>query len=94
MKNILVACGNGVATSTMVASKVRDAIEQNGLKANVSQCKLLEVPSKQESYDLIVATGKFDNESVTKPIISGMPLLTGIGAEEVLNKIIDFIKEN
>lgn len=87
MKRVLVACGNGVATSTMVASKVREYLKDNNIAATVDQCKLLEVPSKQDSYDLIVATGKYDNSSVTKPVISGMALLTGIGASDVLENI-------
>lgn len=90
MKRVLVACGNGVATSTMVASKIREFLKENNIIATVEQCKLLEVPSKQDGYDLIVATGKYDNSSVKKTVISGMPLLTGIGASDVLEKI----KEN
>lgn len=87
MKRVLVACGNGVATSTMVASKVRDFLKENNIAATVDQCKLLEVPSKQDAYDLIIATGKYDNASVSKPVVSGMALLTGMGASEVLEDI-------
>ena len=87
MKRVLVACGNGVATSTMDASKVREYLKENNIAAQVEQCKLLEIPSKQDAYDLIIATGKYDNTSVTKPVISGMPLLTGIGATKVLEEV-------
>lgn len=54
MKNILVACGNGAATSTMVAIKIREALEEKNIKANVNQCKLTEIPSKADDYDLVV----------------------------------------
>ena len=31
MKKILVACGNGIATSTVVSSKIKEACEINGI---------------------------------------------------------------
>lgn len=93
MKNILVACGNGAATSTMVAIKIREALEEKNIKANVNQCKLTEIPSKADDYDLVVTTGRY-NQKINTPLISGMPLLTGIGEEEKLQEIIDSIKED
>lgn len=51
MKRILVACGNGIATSTVVATKIREKCEDNGIPVSVTQCKLLEVESKAD--DLI-----------------------------------------
>ena len=31
MKRVLVACGNGIATSTVVATKIREKCEENGV---------------------------------------------------------------
>lgn len=93
MKNILVACGNGAATSTMVAIKIREALEEKNIKANVNQCKLTEIPSKADDYDLVVTTGRY-TQKINTPLISGMPLLTSIGEEEKLQEIIDSIKED
>ncbi|KGF06187.1 PTS sugar transporter subunit IIB [Anaerococcus lactolyticus] len=92
MTNILVACGNGVATSTMVALKIKEALKKENLNVNVTQCKLMEIPSKAADYDLIVTTGRYTQE-INKPIIGGMPLLTGIGEEEKLKEIVEFVKE-
>lgn len=47
MKKILVACGNGVATSTMVASKIREKLKEEGINAIVEQAKLLEIPDRK-----------------------------------------------
>ena len=54
MKRILVACGNGIATSTVVATKIREKCEDNGIPVSVTQCKLLEVESKADDFDLLV----------------------------------------
>ena len=50
MKRILVACGNGIATSTVVATKIREKCEDNGIPVSVTQCKLLEVESKADDF--------------------------------------------
>ncbi len=92
MKNVLVACGNGIATSTVVASKIREACEENGIPVNVTQCKLLEVESKAGNFDLLVTTGKFTGGDVKVPVIGAISLLTGIGEEDTLNEIIEALK--
>lgn len=92
MKRVLVACGNGIATSTVVATKIREKCEDNGIPVSVTQCKLLEVDSKVEDYDLLVTTGKFQGEGIEIPVIGAMSLLTGIGEEETLEKIMSYLK--
>ncbi|MCB7318460.1 PTS sugar transporter subunit IIB [Lacrimispora sp. 210928-DFI.3.58] len=92
MKRILVACGNGVATSTVVATKIREKCEENGLAVSVNQCKLLEVESKASDYDLLVTTGKFTGGNVSIPVIGAIALLTGIGEDAVLNQIMDAVR--
>lgn len=91
MKRVLVACGNGIATSTVVASKIRDYAEEQGVSLSTNQCKLMEVPGKAEDYDLIVTTGQFDG-SIGTPIVRALSLLTGIGQEETLEEIVGYLK--
>lgn len=53
-KRVLIACGNGVATSTVVASKVKEYCAANGVDIQVTQCKMLELHDKANDYDLVV----------------------------------------
>ncbi|NMM65187.1 PTS sugar transporter subunit IIB [Clostridium sp. P21] len=92
MKRVLVACGNGIATSTVVATKIREACEENGVDVSISQCKLLEVESKASDFDLLVTTGKFTGGEVNIPTIGAISLLTGIGEEETLEEIVNALK--
>ncbi len=92
MKTLLVACGNGIATSTMVSMKLKEAFRKEGIKANIIQCKLMEIPSKAEQADLIVTTGKYGKEVSGIPIINAMSLLTGIGQDETIQEIISYLK--
>ena len=42
-KRVIIACGNGVATSTVVASKVKDYCAANGVSIEVTQCRMIEL---------------------------------------------------
>ena len=92
MKRVLVACGKGIATSTIVATKIREKCEENGIAVTVMQCKLLEVESKAADFDLLVTTGKFTGGNVSIPVVGAISLLTGIGEEATLEEIIAKLK--
>jgi len=89
---ILVACGNGIATSTVVASKIRSYMEEKGLPVDTTQTKLMEVTGKVEGYDLLVTTGEFDGQTKGVPYVKGMPILTGINADKTFEEIYEIIK--
>lgn len=93
MKKILVACGNGIATSTVVATKVKNYLAEHGVQAETTQTKLMEVPGKVAGYDLLITTGQFDGQTAGVPTVKGMPILTGIGADETMQSILDIVKE-
>ena len=43
MKKVVIACGAGLATSSMVKSKVEDILKKNGIQFKTIQCTLTEV---------------------------------------------------
>lgn len=92
-KRILVACGNGVATSTVVASKIRDYCKEKGLDVQTTQCRMIELHDKGDGYDLIVTSGKFSDPDIKTPVILGISLLTGIGANKTLESIYQALKD-
>ena len=92
MKQILVACGNGVATSTVVATKVRKYLKEKGVQAETTQTRLIEVPGKVKNYDLLITTGQFEGQTGDIPIVRGMSLLTGIGADKTLEEVYEILK--
>jgi len=92
MKKILVACGTGIATSSVVAVKIREVCEKQGIPALVTPCKLTDVQSIVPDYDLLVTTGSFDISEMNVHVICGIPLLTGIGEETTLNEILNTLK--
>lgn len=93
MKKILIACGNGIATSTVVATKVKNYLAENGVQAETTQTKLMEVQGKACSYDLLITTGQFDGGKIGIPVVKGMSILTGIGMEDTMKEILGKITE-
>ncbi|MDF2881742.1 MAG: galactitol transporter subunit [Clostridiaceae bacterium] len=91
-KVVLVACGTGIATSTVVCKKVEDLIKANNLNARVIQCKMLEVPGYEEEADLLVTT-TIASKNYKIPLIKAMNYLTNINTQKVDQAIIDALKD-
>lgn len=87
---IVVACGTAIATSTHVAMKVKELLEERGLKIHTIQCRILEVPSLAPNADLVIATAQVPYD-IDVPVVDGIPFLTGIGVKEVIDKIETFL---
>lgn len=88
---IVVACGTAIATSTHVAIKLKELLEERGLKIHTIQCRVAEVPSLAPDADLVVATAQVPFD-INVPVVDGIPFLTGIGEEEVIQKIEQLLK--
>lgn len=83
---IVVACGTAIATSTHVAIKITELLEERGFKIHIIQCRVPEVPSFAPNADLVVATAQVPYD-IEVPVVDGIPFLTGIGIKEVIDKI-------
>ena len=86
MKRVLIICGTGIATSTVVASKVREHLQQAGIAAVVDQGKVMDLVRGEANADLIVATTDIP-ASVKIPVVRAIALLTGFGEEAVYQEI-------
>ena len=94
MKRILLACGTGVVTSTLAMSRLNEAMKERGLdgKYTVGQCKVAELISKMENFDIIVSTTQAP-PNLTKPFINGLPILTGVGVQKVWEELAELLKD-
>lgn len=91
MKTIVVACGTGIATSTVVVSRVKELLEESQIEANIIQCTAAEIPNHVDQADLIITTMQLENHYST-PIVLGMPFLTGIGVDATKKEILEHLK--
>ncbi len=92
-KVVLVACGTAIATSTVVAKGIEEAMRERGLSVTTRQCKATEIRSRLSGVDLVVSTTPVPHD-LGVPVIQTLAFLTGIGKEDVLNQIEQLLKES
>ena len=85
-KRVLILCGTGIATSTVMATKVREYCTQQGIDVDIDQTKVMETLRGIEGYDLVVSTTQVPS-SVTTPVVNGLPFITGVGLDTTLKEI-------
>ena len=89
---ILVVCGSGVAMAMHAAFKLRGYFSKAKIPVIIDGAGNNELAGRIIGYDMVVS-----NTQVTvktdKPVFSAIPLITGIGEEELVEKIIEKTKE-
>ena len=96
-KVVLVACGTGIATSTVVNDAVTKLAKANNIPVEIIQCKMMEVPGYADRANLLITTTVADKSKYKFPVINARAFLTGIGldksiCESVIKILIFLIK--
>lgn len=88
-KKILVVCGNGIASSSIMVSVLQDFLKDEKIAdVQVDKASLMDFSTEKfNSYDLVVSSTKLENEGLTVPVIVGAGLLTGIGEDEIFDAV-------
>lgn len=91
-KQVLVACGAGIATSTVVNGAIEEMAKEHDLKLNLVQIKIAEVEAYVDTADLLVTTAMTKKE-YPFPVINARSFLTGIGTEDTKKQILEEIQK-
>ena len=89
---VLVACGSGIATSTVIATRVRELLEEHGYACKVEQRKITEVEGLAPDYDLIVSSTRVP-ETVKIPAVFAINYLTGVNKNATDEEILNIVKQ-
>ena len=94
MKNILMACGSGICTSTILRTKISKVLDESGYKDKykITQCKVAEVASMSSSYDFCVSTTMAPKE-IKCPFVMGVCFLTGMGVDKAIAEILELMEK-
>jgi PTS system galactitol-specific IIB component len=87
MKTIIIACGAGVATSTIIVDRVKNLLKDHKIEANIIQCTAADIDAHVYHADLIITSMKLD-KAYAKPVITGIPFLTGVGRAETEQEVL------
>lgn len=85
---VLVACGAGIATSTVVMRRIEDLLKDNHINADVQQIKIAEAVSKQEGADMLISTTILPTQYKI-PAITALGYISGIGADKLDEKFLN-----
>ena len=91
-KTVLIACGTGIATSTVVSTAVQKLAKEHDLDVDIIQCKMMEVPGYADRADLLITTTVVDKDQYKFPVIAGRAFLTGMGKDKVIAEILEALK--
>lgn len=93
-KNLLIVCGTGIATSTVVRERLNEALPEHGIeigtidKAKVSEAERKASPDK---YDMIVTTTSINEDRYDVPVYQTTAFQTGMGQDEAVEEIVEIL---
>ncbi len=85
---VLIACGSGIATSTVAQEKVKEILKKAQIPAKISKGTIAQVQTLQQDVDVIMLTTRYQ-KPLDKPVISVFGLISGINEAAVEQKIVD-----
>lgn len=86
MTTIAIVCGAGVATSALIAARVREHVAGRPERIRVVQATVMDLLSPDFTADLVVSTVDIP-PALGIPVVSGMPLLLHTAPEVTFTDI-------
>ncbi|MCL2588047.1 MAG: PTS sugar transporter subunit IIB [Oscillospiraceae bacterium] len=85
---VLIACGSGIATSTVAEESVKQILAEAGISAKTFKATVPEIQAKQNEMDIICVTANY-TKPVSVPLIKVFGLISGIGEEQIKAQLIE-----
>lgn len=92
-KRILIACGSGIATATLVSEHIKDLLKANNLEAEVVSTGIREIMYEASKADIVVTTVKYRGDDVGKPMLNAISVITMINVEKFNTELLRMLKE-
>ena len=96
---IYIACGSAAASANVVKSRLEQMLRSKGLRNfELRIARVAELPSITQRVhpDLVIITaGSYSRTGIPEdiPVISGVPLMTMVGADKFVSEVIDILKK-
>lgn len=93
-KRILVVCGTGIGNATLVANRVKAALQEHGVSIVTCACQAEDAEQQASEFqpDCVISTAYVDG-CLPFPVFRGLPFLSGVKDEEALSELIHFLRE-
>lgn len=93
--NVLSVCGSGTVTSSMVADKLKETLEEKGYRITTTEARPTEALQLAQggTFDFITYTSPLPDGDYGVPIVNAIGFLTGFGDDEFLEEIDQVLDE-
>lgn len=89
---IMVACGSGIATSSVAESAIREICEEMNVPIKLVKGTVSEVAEKSSDMDVVFVTNNYRQE-VACPVVNVTGFITGINKNKTVEKVQNAILE-
>ncbi|MGM9531496.1 PTS sugar transporter subunit IIB [Intestinibacter sp.] len=89
---IMVACGSGVATSTIAQDAIKKIAAEENIAIKIYKGSLAEIPAMQKEVDVILTTANY-RKQLEVPHMSVFGLVSGVNEEMTRKKLVSLLKE-
>ncbi|EOH95573.1 PTS sugar transporter subunit IIB [Enterococcus pallens] len=83
---ILIACGSGIATSTMAADEISELCEALNIPFHIQKSSMTEIEGYLNQVDVVFTTNNYSGE-ILKPHKNITGLITGIKEDEIKEEL-------
>ena len=84
---ILIACGSGIATSTVAQEKVKQILKEAGIPARITKGTIGQVQTLQDGVDVVMLTTRYP-KPLKKPLVQVFGLISGINEDAIKDEIV------
>lgn len=94
-KKILSVCGTGGVTSGVIAKRVNEIANSEGIEVDIVNSNVFGMKSQlaTHKFDLIITSTRIKEVSEGVPVINCMAFLIGQNEESVIEKILEVLKK-
>jgi len=89
---LLIACGSGIATSSVAAEEVKTICKEEGIDIEILKTNMQGLGSMQDNADIVLCTNNYKGK-LRKPCLSIFGLIAGINVDKIRNDLVRLIKE-
>lgn len=86
--DILVACGSGIATSSVAAEAIKNICQKANIPINIHKGQIQDITSLEKNVDVVMVTMNY-RTPINKPLIKVFGLISGINQKRVANEIVE-----
>ncbi|MEX2690802.1 MAG: hypothetical protein ACTSU6_05715 [Candidatus Njordarchaeales archaeon] len=94
---VYVACGSAAASANVVKGRIAEYFKKAKIDVELRIARVSELPSITQRIkpDLVIITaGHYSRRGIPEdvPVVSGVPFMTMVGVQQLMDKIINILK--